>query len=350
MNAAVNALYAEYLDHTGGDKAAAASLTLAAMMAETGGKTPPSTALTVAEAARRLNVTRQTVYQMCQSGRLRSLPARHRPALRIPLEAIEECENQERGQGAGPAIPRHHQALLLVSEPAMPIPSPPPQGRKAARAECPLLTPPTVTKAADAAQVGKLGQAVTPALFNSWPATGTTAQGPRCRGRPGAGGDDTPPGECPSANSPAQGQRAAGRLAARFPRTPVPLAQPPIPDDLSEPPSVLQVVRGPVPGPILGRGVPTSPCQAQPPSPQALFPKQRPPAAPSGAWEPIPNQPPGLRFVTDLPLEPAFRVRPPPEGLHRLGDAEFLLDPLLGLGDAKKEFSRRGDGSGRNSW
>jgi len=30
MNAAVNTLYAEYLDHTGGDKAAAASLTLAA--------------------------------------------------------------------------------------------------------------------------------------------------------------------------------------------------------------------------------------------------------------------------------------------------------------------------------
>ena len=34
MNAAVNSLYAEYLDHTGGDKAAAASLTLAAVMAE----------------------------------------------------------------------------------------------------------------------------------------------------------------------------------------------------------------------------------------------------------------------------------------------------------------------------
>jgi len=44
MNLAVNTLYAEYLDHTGGDKAAAASPTLAAVIAETGGKTPPSTA------------------------------------------------------------------------------------------------------------------------------------------------------------------------------------------------------------------------------------------------------------------------------------------------------------------
>ena len=94
MNAAVNTLYAEYLDHTGGDKAAAASLTLAAVMAETGGKTPPSTALTVAEAARRMNVTRQTVYQMCQSGRLRSFRPGTGRALRIPLEAIEQCENE----------------------------------------------------------------------------------------------------------------------------------------------------------------------------------------------------------------------------------------------------------------
>jgi excisionase family DNA binding protein len=94
MNVAVNILYAEYLDHTGGDKAAAASLTLAAVMAETGGKTPPSMALTVAEAARRLNVTRQTVYQMCQSGRLRSFRPGTGRALRIPLEAIEHCENE----------------------------------------------------------------------------------------------------------------------------------------------------------------------------------------------------------------------------------------------------------------
>ena len=92
MNAAVNTLYAEYLAHTGGDKAAAASLALAAVIAETGGKTPPPTALTVSEAARRLGVTRQTVYEMCQRGRLRSFRAGNGRTLRIPAEALADCE------------------------------------------------------------------------------------------------------------------------------------------------------------------------------------------------------------------------------------------------------------------
>ena len=105
MNAAVNALYAEYLEHIGGDKAAAASLTLAAMMAETGGKTPPNTALTVADAARRLGVSRQTVYQMCQSGRLRSFRPGMGRALRIPLEAVEQCENQSGVREPTPRFP-----------------------------------------------------------------------------------------------------------------------------------------------------------------------------------------------------------------------------------------------------
>jgi excisionase family DNA binding protein len=104
MNAAVNILYAEYLEHTGGDKAAAASLTLAATMAETGGKTPP-TALTVAEAAHRLGVSRQTVYQMCQSGRLRSFRPGTGRSLRIPLEAIEQCENKSGVREPAPRFP-----------------------------------------------------------------------------------------------------------------------------------------------------------------------------------------------------------------------------------------------------
>jgi excisionase family DNA binding protein len=105
MNAAVNALYAEYLDHTGGDKAAAAALTLAAAMMETGGKTPPPTALTVAETARRLGVTRQTVYQMCQSGRLRSFRPGMGRALRIPLEAVEQCESKSGVREPAPRFP-----------------------------------------------------------------------------------------------------------------------------------------------------------------------------------------------------------------------------------------------------
>ena len=52
----------------------------------------------------------------------------------------------------------------------------------------------------------------------------------------------------------------------------------------------------------------------------------------------IPNQPPGWGFVANLPLEPAFRVRPPAKRLHELSDPEFLLDTLLGLGDAEHRF------------
>lgn len=105
MNAAVNTLYAEYLAHTGGDKAAAASLALAAVIAETGGKTPPPTALTVSEAARRLGVTRQTVYEMCHAGRLRSFRAGNGRTLRIPLEAVETCENTSGARQPAPRFP-----------------------------------------------------------------------------------------------------------------------------------------------------------------------------------------------------------------------------------------------------
>ena len=71
MNAAVNALYAEYLTHTGGDKAAAASLALAAVLIENGGPAPPpEAALTVAEAAKRLKVAPNTVYDLVERGEL----------------------------------------------------------------------------------------------------------------------------------------------------------------------------------------------------------------------------------------------------------------------------------------
>ncbi len=71
MNATVNALYAEYLEHTGGDKAAAASLSLAAVLMENGGPAkPPDAALTVTEAAKRLNVATNTVYDLVERGEL----------------------------------------------------------------------------------------------------------------------------------------------------------------------------------------------------------------------------------------------------------------------------------------
>ncbi len=68
----------KYLDHTGGDKAAA-SLTLAVVLAETGGKMLPNVALTFAEAVRRLEVSEQTVYAPEWLAAI--LPARDAPCI-----------------------------------------------------------------------------------------------------------------------------------------------------------------------------------------------------------------------------------------------------------------------------
>ena len=107
MNNQVVSEYNEYLKLTGGDKAAAASLTLAAVMMEGRSETPapPAMALTVAEAAQRLRVSRYTVYQMCQSGRLRSFRPGTGRALRIPVEAVEQCENKSGVRESTPRFP-----------------------------------------------------------------------------------------------------------------------------------------------------------------------------------------------------------------------------------------------------
>jgi excisionase family DNA binding protein len=91
MNTAVNTFYAEYLEHTGGDKAAAASLALAAVLVEGGRQAPPPVSLTADEAAARLRINRKTLYGMCRRRAVRCYRAgRH---LRIPLEEIERLEN-----------------------------------------------------------------------------------------------------------------------------------------------------------------------------------------------------------------------------------------------------------------
>ena len=93
MNAVVNALYAEYLEHTGGDKAAAASLTLAAVLTENGTPLPPAgQSLTVKEAAAQLHVSVSCIYELCESGRLSSFKVGR--VLRIHPEAIEEYRRQ----------------------------------------------------------------------------------------------------------------------------------------------------------------------------------------------------------------------------------------------------------------
>jgi excisionase family DNA binding protein len=105
MDATVNDIYAEYLEHTGGDKAAAASLTLAATLrdcdpatAEPAESNSPR-ALTAAEAADRLRVSRWTIYRLARTGQLSGYRAGG--ALRFTHDEIERFENQ--GGAAPPA-------------------------------------------------------------------------------------------------------------------------------------------------------------------------------------------------------------------------------------------------------
>jgi excisionase family DNA binding protein len=115
MNAAVNALYAEYLEHTGGDKAAAASLALAAVLRDcqpaagltkpTPADAEPASALTVAQAAKRLGVVPKTIYEMCQSRRLRSFRPGAGRVLRIPVEDVDRLENESGARDPAPRFP-----------------------------------------------------------------------------------------------------------------------------------------------------------------------------------------------------------------------------------------------------
>ena len=117
MNAAVNSLYAEYLDHTGGDKAAAASLTLAAALrdcqpATVAEATAPTGALTAAEAAKRLRVSPWTIYRLARTGKLPSYRAGS--ALRFTVDEIERFEKEsgaappKKAAPLFPSIFRHH--------------------------------------------------------------------------------------------------------------------------------------------------------------------------------------------------------------------------------------------------
>jgi hypothetical protein len=94
MNAVVNALYAEYLEHTGGDQAAAASLALAAVLQK--GQPGPASGqpLTLPEVARHLRVRPNKVLGWVRSGELRGydVTARQggrRPKYRVNPEDLE---------------------------------------------------------------------------------------------------------------------------------------------------------------------------------------------------------------------------------------------------------------------
>ena len=109
MNNRVVSEYNEYLKLTGGDKAAAASLALAAALREcqpTGATEPADRALTVAEAADRLNVSTKTVYDLVNRGELshhrvggrtiRFVPADIKEYQRQTAESAHRCSAEAR--------------------------------------------------------------------------------------------------------------------------------------------------------------------------------------------------------------------------------------------------------------
>ncbi len=100
MNVAVNTIYAEYLDHTGGDTAAAASLTLAAVMLQgsPAASGPHNQPLTVPEVAKLLRVSPDKVLSWIRSGRLRGYNIAERengrPKYRINRDDLDAFANR----------------------------------------------------------------------------------------------------------------------------------------------------------------------------------------------------------------------------------------------------------------
>jgi excisionase family DNA binding protein len=116
MNNQVVSEYGECLKLTGGDKAAAASLALAAALRDSqpaAAEPAPSTgALTAAEAAKRLRVSPWTIYRLARQGKLSSYRAGS--ALRFTVDEIERFEKESGtvpAKKAAPPFPgvfRHH--------------------------------------------------------------------------------------------------------------------------------------------------------------------------------------------------------------------------------------------------
>jgi excisionase family DNA binding protein len=91
MNKQVKQLYATYLELTEGDKAAAASLALADVMFEER-ESPVPESLTIAEAAKRLHIAPNTMYDLCARGEI----IHHRVGRAIRLRPADIDEYRRR--------------------------------------------------------------------------------------------------------------------------------------------------------------------------------------------------------------------------------------------------------------
>ncbi len=101
-------LFDECLELTKGDASAAANLVLADALLSPATEPPAlwaSETLTVAEAAKELNLHRQTIYRLCQSGALTSY--RFRRAVRIPRQGIEKFKAKV------PNVPSHEEPEIF---------------------------------------------------------------------------------------------------------------------------------------------------------------------------------------------------------------------------------------------
>ena len=96
MNTSVQHIFHDYLGLTDGDKAAAASLTLAAVMVESRIEPPANSneaSLTVKDAAAKLRVSTRRIYELCGAGELRAFKVGR--SLRIAPEALDDYRQQQ---------------------------------------------------------------------------------------------------------------------------------------------------------------------------------------------------------------------------------------------------------------
>ncbi len=108
MKQQVQQLYEKYLEMTEGDKAAAASLALADVMFEEREPAIPG-ALTVAEAAKRMNVSPDTMYGLCARGEI--IHHRVGRAIRLRPADIEEYRRRSTKESR-PQVGQHRRFRL----------------------------------------------------------------------------------------------------------------------------------------------------------------------------------------------------------------------------------------------
>jgi len=109
----VSAAFHRFHEETGGDTASAAMLTLGAILAgrstEVDGERPDELPLTVVEAARAMKVSKDAVYDLCDSGKLRHHRiGSGRGTIRIMPRDIDDFRRSSTGTPANDSTLRHY--------------------------------------------------------------------------------------------------------------------------------------------------------------------------------------------------------------------------------------------------